>query len=177
MSSQAPNDRVISGSQMIRRAVFGRSVGRTLARCALLTLAAYVTFGFLLIPTRGEGVSMRPTLAHGQFALMNRLAYWRTPPARGDIVALRLAGPSVVYIKRIIGMPGERVAIRAGTVLIDGRELAEPYVVFKRGWEVPETVLREREYLVIGDNRDMLARQHDFGKARRDRIIGRVVIW
>jgi signal peptidase I len=177
MSSPAPNDRVTSRNEGIRRAVFGRSVGRTLTRCAVLAVAAYVTFGFLMIPTRGEGVSMRPTLVHGQFAFINRLAYWRTPPARGDIVALRLAGPSVVYIKRIVGMPGEHVAINAGTVLVDGHALDEPYVVFTRGWEVPEVVLRDREYLVIGDNRDMPARQHDFGKARRDRIIGRVVTW
>ena len=157
--------------------MFGRSVGWTLTRCAALVVAAYITFGFLLIPTRGEGVSMRPTLTHGQLALINRLAYWRNTPARGDIVALRLAGPSVVYIKRIIGMPGERVTIEAGTVWIDGRTLDEPYVVFRRAWDVSEIVLRDREYLVIGDNRDMPARQHDFGKARRDRIIGRVVIW
>jgi signal peptidase I len=157
--------------------MFGGSMAWTLTRCAVLALLAYVTFGFLLIPTRGEGVSMRPTLAHGQLAFINRLAYSRNPPARGDIVALRLAGPSVVYIKRIIGLPGERVVIEAGTVWIDGRRLEEPYVVFRRSWDVPELVLRDREYLVIGDNRDMPPRQHDFGKASRQRILGRVVIW
>jgi signal peptidase I len=142
-----------------------------------LVVAAYVMFGFLFTPVRGEGVSMQPTLEHGQFALIDRLAYWRTPPSRGDIVALRLAGPSVVYIKRVIGLPGERVAIAAGVVSVNGEPLDEPYVLMKREWEVAEMTLREREYLVIGDNRGMPARQHDFGKAQQDRIIGRVVIW
>jgi signal peptidase I len=92
----------------------------------VLAAVAYVAFGFLLIPTRGAGVSMSPTFVDGQLGFINRLAYWRTSPARGDIVALRLAGPSLVYIKRIVGMPGERVVIEAGEVRIEGQRLDRP---------------------------------------------------
>lgn len=143
----------------------------------VIVLAAYVVFGHLLTPVRGAGPSMLPTLADGQLVLVNRLAYWKSDPQRGDVVALSLAGPSVVYIKRIVGMPGERVRIMGGTVMVNDRPLAEPYVERRRPWEVEELMLGPGEYLVIGDNRSMPARSHDFGKARRDRVVGRVISW
>ena len=120
---------------------------------------------------------MQPTLRDGQFVLVNRLAYWRSDPTRGDIVALSLAGRRVLYIKRIVGMPGDRVRISGGTVYVNDAVLDEPYVRQRRRWDVPEAVLADDEYLMIGDNRGMPMRQHDFGKARRDRIVGQVVRW
>ena len=161
----------------LRRALVGASPRRTLVRCAALVVAAYVVFGYLLIPVRGQGPSMWPTLRDGQLLLVNRLAYWHERPQRGDIVALSLAGRRVVYIKRIIGMPGERVSIVRGTVLVNGRPLEEGYVQQRRPWEVDEVALGPEEYLVIGDNRGMSARNHDFGKANRERVLGRVIHW
>lgn len=120
---------------------------------------------------------MQPTLRDGQFVLVNRLAYWRSDPTRGDIVALSLAGRRVLYIKRVVGMPGDRVRISGGTVYVNDAALDEPYVRQRRRWDVPEAVLADDEYLMIGDNRGMPMRQHDFGKARRDRIVGQVVRW
>jgi signal peptidase I len=146
-------------------------------RVAALISAAYILFGHTLIPVRGAGPSMQPTLRDGQLVLVNRLAYWRSEPTRGDIVALRLAGPSVLYIKRIVGMPGDRVRIEAGAVIVNNTKLEEPYVRRRQRWNVPETMLAQDEYLMIGDNRGMPMRQHDFGKARRERIVGQVVRW
>ena len=120
---------------------------------------------------------MQPTLRDGQLVLVNRLAYWRSEPQRGDIVALSLAGRRVLYIKRIVGMPGDRVRIAKGTVYVNDAALDEPYVQERRRWDVPETMLALDEYLMIGDNRGMSVRQHDFGRARRERIVGRVVRW
>ena len=118
---------------------------------------------------------MLPTIRDGQLVLVNRLAYWRAEPKRGDIVALSLAGRHVLYIKRIVGLPGDRVRIAKGTVYVNDTALDEPYVQQRRAWEVADTLLGADEYLMIGDNRGMPMRQHDFGKARRDRIVGRVV--
>jgi signal peptidase I len=164
-------------TDILRRALVGASPRRTLARCAALVVAAYVVFGYWMIPVRGQGPSMWPTLRDGQFVLVNRLAYWHTSPQRGDIVALSLAGRRVVYIKRIVGMPGERVSIVRGTVLVNGVRLEEPYVQQRRPWEVGEVALGPAEYLVIGDNRGMSARNHDFGRASRERVLGRVIRW
>ena len=86
----------------------------------MLVLAgiSFVTFKWVLIPIRTQGVSMLPTYSSGTFNLVNRLSYvgLHAEPKRGDIVAIRLAGPNVVYVKRIVGMPGERVSIVEGWV-------------------------------------------------------------
>jgi len=160
-----------------RRALVGANPRRTLARAAALVVAAYVVFGYLLLPVRGQGLSMWPTLRDGQFVLVNRLAYLNGQPRRGDVVALTLAGRRVVYIKRIVGMPGERVSITRGTVLVNGAALDEPYVRERLPWQVEEVALTASEYLVIGDNRGMSARNHDFGRAQRERVLGRVISW
>ena len=162
---------------MIRAAIFGRHPRRTLARAAALVAGAYIVFGHLLIPVRGEGPSMLPTIRDGQILFVNTLAYAGGTPGRGDVVAINVAGRRLLYIKRVIGLPGERLRIDAGTVLVDGAPLDEPYVERRRPWDVPEVALGDGEYLVIGDNRGMAASNHEFGKARRERIVGRVVGW
>jgi signal peptidase I len=118
---------------------------------------------------------MLPTFASDRLHFVNRLAYGTTTPSRGDVVAIRMAGPHVVYVKRIIGLPGERVAITAGQVRINGTTLAEPYVQHRRPWGFEEVTLGPDEYFVMGDNRDMSAGEHDFGRTHADRILGKVV--
>lgn len=160
-----------------RRLLIGARPRRTLLRAAALVIVAYVVFGYALLPVRGDGPSMQPTLRDGQLVLVNTLAYWQSAPARGDIVALSLAGRRVMYIKRIVGMPGDRVSITTGTVYVNDAALDEPYVARRSDWNVDEIVLGVDEYLLIGDNRGMSMRQQDFGKARRNRIVGRVIRW
>ena len=157
------------------RAVAGSHPRAALLRSAALVVAAIVVFGFVLKPVRLEGISMLPTYKDGDFDFANRLAYLWHEPARGDVVAIRMAGPSVLYVKRIVGLPHETIAIDAGVVLIDGEPLVEPAVVLKAPWTMPAVTLGDREYFVIGDNRSMAMRNHDFGRASRDRIIGKMV--
>lgn len=144
-------------------------------RILALAAVAFVTFKWLLIPIRTEGISMEPTYRSDSFNLVNRLSYAGRSPARGDVVAIRLAGPSVVYVKRIIGLPGERVSFAQGTFLVNGVPLDEPYVRFRKGWDVGELTLGPDEYYVVGDNRGMSAGSHSFGAVRRERILGKVL--
>ena len=156
--------------------VFGSHPRRTAIRAAVLVVASAVIFGVALLPVRLSGISMEPTYTDGEMNFANRLAYAAgRRPARGDVVAIRMAGMSVLYVKRIIGLPGERVEITMGTVVIDGRPLIEPTVVRKAPWNVPEVTLGDDEYFVIGDNRAMSAQNHDFGRASIDRIIGKML--
>ncbi|MEP6917969.1 MAG: signal peptidase I, partial [Acidobacteriota bacterium] len=148
---------------------------RTLVRVLVLTAISFITFRWVLIPIRAEGISMLPTYRSGSLNFVNRLAFTFRPPARGEVVAIRLAGPHVVFVKRIIGLPGERFKIVQGQVFINGAPLAEPYVRARQPWEVPEVELAPRDYFVIGDNRTMRAADHSFGRADTSRIIGRVV--
>ncbi len=158
-----------------RRLIFGSDPRRTLVRIAVLGAIAFVTFGWLLIPLRTEGISMLPTYRSGTLNLVNRVTYLLSSPRRGDVVAIRLAGPHVVYVKRIVGLPGERVAFVAGVIEVNGARLEEPYVRNRRAWDVEEITLGPREYFVVGDNRGMNAADHDFGRVDAGRIVGKVV--
>ena len=159
----------------MRRLVFGANPRHTAIRVAVLVAAAVVVFGVVLLPVRLSGISMEPTYNDGALNFANRLAFTWRQPARGDVVALRMAGPSVVYVKRIVGLPGERVEIAMGTVIIDGEPLLEPTVVYRAPWNVPALTLGDDEYFVIGDNRAMAVQNHDFGRTSRDRIVGKML--
>jgi signal peptidase I len=132
-------------------------------------------FKWVLLPVRAEGISMQPTYDPGSFRLVNRLSFTTRPPARGDIVAIRLAGRRVVYVKRVIGLPGETLAIVGGVVQVNGRPLDEPYVHNRRPWDFDEVTIAAGEYFVVGDNRGMNLRDHTMGRVNASRIIGRVV--
>ena len=160
---------------LIRRLVFGENPRRTLTRVIVLAAISFITFRWVLVPIRTEGSSMLPTYETSRLNLVNRLAYLGGRPARQDVVAIQMAGPHVLYVKRVIGLPGERVSVVDGTVNINGRPLVEPYVRHRRPWQVDEVTLGPSEYFVIGDNRGMAAGDHDFGRVDRSRILGRVV--
>jgi signal peptidase I len=80
-------------------------------------------------------------------------------------------------IKRVIGLPGDVVACcnEFGQMTVNGVPLDEPYVIERRPWNVADAQLGPHEFYVIGDNRGMPAHLHDFGRAARSRIAGRVL--
>src|SRR4051794_16935477 len=112
----------------VRIMLIGRRPRRTLIRIVVWVVSCFVIAKFVLLPIRVEGVSMLPTYKENRVNFVNRLAYVWSKPKRGDVVAIRLAGPSVMYMKRIVGMPGETVEFHAGNLFIDGQLLPEPYV-------------------------------------------------
>lgn len=158
-----------------QRLVVGRSPGLTLIRALLVALALLLTSQYVISPVRAYGISMQPTFEPGAWLWLLRLAYLRRHPARGDIVAVNLAGGQAVLVKRIVGLPGERIAIAEGQVLVNGAPIDEPYVTERQPWNVQDVQLGPQEYYVIGDNRRMPSHLHDFGRAARQRIAGRVV--
>jgi signal peptidase I len=158
-----------------RRILLGRRPSRTLARAAVVVAASAITFGWVLGPIRTYGPSMLPTYRAGGLYFVNRLAYLGREPRRGDVVAIRLAGPRVLIVKRILALPGERVRIDDGIVHVEGTPLDEPYVVHRSRWRLAKRKLGGREYFVAGDNRGMRIEQHDLGAVARDRIVGRML--
>jgi signal peptidase I len=159
----------------IRRIALGRHPQRTLIRFAVLSVISLITFGWLLTPVRVSGISMEPTYHDSTLNLVNRIVYRIRAPRRGDVVAIRLAGPNVLYVKRIIALPTERVSIVEGTVEINGAPLIEPYVNRRQRWNYPEVTVGPREYFVIGDNRGMKMGDHDFGRVDASRVLGGLV--
>jgi signal peptidase I len=160
----------------LRIVLIGRNPKVTLARIVVLVVTCFVVFKFILLPIRVEGISMLPTYKDRSVHLVSRVAYLRHEPRRGDVVSIRLAGIHVMYMKRIIGLPGETIAFVNGGVLINSEALDEPYKKLPCDWNLPPEKLGPDEYLVVGDNRSMPPKWHEFGKASRDRIIGKLLL-
>lgn len=161
----------------LQTVVFGRKPGWTLVRIIALVLTTIILHRYVFMLRKIESTSMLPGFREGSVHLIHRLAYLRHPPERGDVVAVRTSGETVMYIKRIVGLPGERLAIRHGTVWIGDQALDEPYVRLPRrtDWERLPITLGTNEYYVIGDNRSMAKEQHEFGRIEHERILGKVL--
>ena len=119
---------------------------------------------------------MLPTYKENRVNLVSRLAYRWSEPKRGDVIAIRFAGPHMMLMKRIVGMPGETISFHRGHVLINGEPLTEPYVQLTCTWELPPEKIGPNEYYVVGDNRSMPPNDHTKGRATRNRIIGKVLL-
>lgn len=120
---------------------------------------------------------MSPTYQNGEINFINRLAYLRHEPQRGDVVGVRFSGVHLMYVKRIVALPGESIAFAHGHIYINGELLAEPYLKFpSHNWEAPPRQLGPQEYYVVGDNRSMTFANHEKGAAERSRIIGRILL-
>jgi signal peptidase I len=146
---------------------------RSAALGGALVLGALVAAGLAvrrarLEPVLVRGGSMRPTLEPGQRIAVAPLV---RPPARGDLVVVRSHGREVV--KRLVGLPGERVRLRGGRLEVDGEAVPEPYLA---GSGVGELDLRlgPAEYLVLGDHRAASTDGRDFGPVGADALLGRV---
>jgi signal peptidase I len=158
----------------------GRNPRNTFIRIAVLIPVCYVLFHIVLLPVQVDGISMQPTYRDRSWNLVNRLAYLRHEPRRGDVVSVRAyAGYHLMLMKRIIGLPGETVAFDDGRVLINGQPLDEPYenrADWPSNWTLPPEKLGPDQYFIVGDNRTMPPEDHVFGRVERNRIVGKVLL-
>lgn len=184
----------------LRVVLIGRRPRFTLVRIAVLIVVVFVVFGFFLLPVRIDGPSMLPNYRTGGVNLVNRLAFLRQEPVRGDVVTIRVSGreylagelgrallhfnvdfsrlfrPSVMYMKRVVGLPGETVEFVQGKLLVNGQLVAEPYLRFSCYWNRPPQTLGPDQFFVVGDNRAMRMEDHTFGATERGRIVGKVLL-
>ena len=139
----------------------------------LVAFGCYGFFTWVLWPVKVWGDSMLPNFHHGERHFVNKLAYRSTPPQRGDVIALHAPGGDV-YLKRVIGLPGETVTFTNGGIAIEGRLLDEPYVdtkITSREEDLPKLgKLGPDDFYVIGDNRATSVR----GQVPKRDIIGKV---
>ncbi len=126
-----------------------------------------------------SGGSMLETLHEGDKLYVSILTPHLNGYERGDVVICYFPGRDDRCVKRIIGMPGDTVEIRAGTVYIDGEALEEDYITHAAGYSYPEITLAADEYFVLGDNRPISHDSHsaDVGPVKRIEGKVRFILW
>ncbi len=129
---------------------------------------------FLAQATRVYGQSMEPSLHTDQRLVVEKLSYNFHEPHRGDIVILRVpqAG-SGLLIKRVIGLPGEKMEIKGGKVYINEQPLEEPYLSSQSQRDMRAIVVPPEHVFVLGDNRNFSNDSRSFGPVALDNILGR----
>ena len=133
---------------------------------------------FFYQPVKVEGGSMEPGLEDQERIFINKLVYRLESIERGDIVVFHYPRDTrKSFIKRVIGLPGDRIYISYGHVYVNGLQLAEPYVPsdYLDARSYPELVVPINEYFVLGDHRSMSNDSRDFGPVMRSYIYGKAV--
>ena len=168
---------------------FLQEVFETLGLAVLL----FLVINLISARVRVDGFSMRPTLEDGEFVLISRLAYQVGSFQHGDIIVFRppmypeadvwrrlLGLPNISddyedYIKRIIGLPGDKIKIANGMVWINGSRIDESYIAdppdYSGEWTVPAGDL-----FVLGDNRNNSADSHAWGFLPKGNVLGKALV-
>lgn len=137
---------------------------------------------FVISPFVVDGESMHPTFENLDYLIIDEISYRFESPQRGDVIVFRYPlDPSIFYIKRIIGLPGETVAINHGVVSItepdgDSFTLNEPYVVAEDATYSGTVTLSPGDYFVMGDNRPNSSDSRVWGPLPGKDIVGRVLL-
>ena len=172
---------------------------RELFEAALIGVCVFVAIQVAVANFRVEGSSMRPTLLPGHYLMVNKMVYHRLdterlgkivpfwqpaeprmihsirPPQRGDVIVFNYPlEPDRQFVKRIIGEPGDLVAIDDGQVRVNDRLLDEPYLDFLGHTHMHGVQLASDEYFVLGDNRTGSRDSRHWGPLPADHIIGKV---
>ena len=155
---------------------FFRDIVITLIMAVVIFFALQFTVqNFVVI-----GASMQPSFYEGERVVASKLAYKLHEPERGDVIVfLPPKNMDEDLIKRIIGLPGERVEVRDGVVYIENRPLDEPYIKHPPSYTYTVEVIPPNEYWVLGDNRNSSNDSHTGWTVPREDIIGKawLVIW
>lgn len=156
----------------------------------VVMLIAFAIRYFVIQPFIVDGDSMLPNFINNEYLIAEKISYDFTTPSRGDVVIFRYPkNTQVIYIKRVIGLPGEVVEIKDGNVYIaespqvTAKKLSEDYLADNTktntysetsGDQPFKVALGENEYFALGDNREHSSDSREWGVLPRANIIGRV---
>ena len=142
-----------------------------------LAISAFIII-FLYQPVKVEGTSMMPGLEDQERIFVNKFVYRWEPIQRGDIVVFRYPrDTSKSYIKRVVGVAGDRIRIENGQVFVNEEALDEAYVPgeYADARSYPEVVVPRNSFFVLGDHRTMSNDSRDFGPVNERYIYGKAV--
>jgi signal peptidase I len=149
---------------------------------SITVLFCFFIVTFVAQPVRVQGASMQPRIEDNERILINKAIYRFQGVERGDVVVFYYPrDPSVSYIKRVVGLPGDRVEIRAGTVYVNEAAIEEPYLLpeYRDRYDMPETLVERGHYFVMGDHRSSSMDSRSFGAVPEKYIYGKATfcVW
>ena len=151
--------------------VFLREFLLTLLSAAIIFLILQTAFQTFVV----IGISMKPTLQEEQRLMVNKLVYKLHQPERGDVIVFEPPQDGREdYVKRLIGIPGDKVQIKQGTVYINGEVLDEDYINEEPHYNMSSVIVKEDEYFVLGDNRNRSNDSHNGWMVPQQNIVGKV---
>jgi len=142
-----------------------------------------VVYLFIMQPNQVKGASMEPTFYSGDYILTSKVTYKLRPPKRGDVIVFKYPNnPKQYYIKRIIGLPGEIIAISDEKIIIKNKENLEGFVLkedYLSGIATNGNIsatLGFDEYYVLGDNRGASSDSRMWGSLKEEFIVGKALL-
>lgn len=156
-----------------------RDLLKDVVETVLLAIVIYAVVNFLTARYIVIGYSMEPTLHSGEYLIVEKISYRFAEPQRGDIIVFDYPLHSEDdYVKRIIGLPGDRITVSDGVVYVNDFLLEETYTLTDTPGE-QTWVVAENSYFVMGDNRRGSSDSRSWGVLERKYIIGKVwmVYW
>lgn len=162
------------------------SLLREVLQTLILTVLVFFIFRILIQPVYVNGPSMQPGLHTGEWVLVNKVAFDFHAPQRGDVVVFYPPSDThELYVKRLIGLPGDTIRITHNAVYVDNHQLSEPYIYPLAPGEVentqvvPSMTLAAGQYFMLGDHRQNSDDSRYFGVVPKQNLIGmaQVVVW
>jgi signal peptidase I len=153
-------------------------IGLWLRDLFISAVVSVLIITFLYQPVRVEGTSMLPRLEDHDRLFINKFVYHVESIQRGDVVVFHYPrDPEKSYIKRVIGLPGDRIWIDHGEVWLNGKELNEGYVPdrYRDTRSMAESVIPDDCYFMMGDHRSISSDSREFGPVERDLVYGKAV--
>jgi signal peptidase I len=161
------------GYKIVKRSHLAREIVEIIALTLLIFLAVHFTVQNYQI----SGPSMQNTLHTGQYVLVNKVAFLFHAPERGEVVVLHEPDqPSRDLIKRLIGLPNDKIMLDGSNIWVNGVELNEPYITSKYNPEAETITVPANEYFVLGDNRPVSEDSRYFGFVPKSYLIGQAVL-
>ena len=172
----------VSGSGVPRPQLRHKNRLREIFNLFLFLIAVYSLLEMAIPRSVVISISMQPNLIEGQRLLISRVSYMFSKPQRGEIVVFEPNGYTPdedKLIKRLIGLPGEKIEFRNQAVYINGNKLSEPYLNEPcQVFNCPDKIwnLGLNEYFFMGDNRNHSRDSRSFGPIARKQLVGRALV-
>ncbi len=142
----------------------------------VLALVLFFAINFVTARIRVDGSSMEPNFHNGDYVIVNRLAYQMGDIERGDVVVFPFPqNPEEDYIKRVIGLPGDEVAIYGGVVYVNDTPITEPYIASPPVNDLAALIVPDGFIYVLGDNRNASSDSRNWGPLSISAIIGKAI--